>query len=91
MMKDGQFEISGLVKTGADERERCTRRAAPYASTQAAAPGATSKRCGSPVTCVMTTAKFIQPGDFIPEGDDESTLIGTEAPRLNAWTARAGH
>ncbi|MER5345571.1 hypothetical protein ACFVYV_47960 [Streptomyces mirabilis] len=28
-VKDGQFEISGLVKTGADERERGTRRAAP--------------------------------------------------------------
>ncbi|MCX4580709.1 hypothetical protein OHB41_47860 [Streptomyces sp. NBC_01571] len=28
-IKDGQFEISGLVKTGADERERGTRRAAP--------------------------------------------------------------
>ncbi|MEV6536910.1 hypothetical protein AB0M86_46425 [Streptomyces sp. NPDC051639] len=28
-VKDGQFEISGLVKTGADERERGTGRAAP--------------------------------------------------------------
>ncbi|MER5410846.1 hypothetical protein [Streptomyces sp. NPDC002769] len=28
-VKDGRFEISGLVKTGADERERGTRRAAP--------------------------------------------------------------
>jgi hypothetical protein len=28
-VKDGQFEISGLVKTGNDERERGTRRAAP--------------------------------------------------------------
>jgi hypothetical protein len=28
-VKDGQFEISGLVKTGADERERGNRRAAP--------------------------------------------------------------
>ncbi|MEU3620681.1 hypothetical protein ABZ725_51880 [Streptomyces sp. NPDC006872] len=28
-VKDGQFEISGLVKTGDDERERGTRRAAP--------------------------------------------------------------
>ncbi|MEU8952289.1 hypothetical protein [Streptomyces sp. NPDC048489] len=28
-IKDGQFEISGLVKTGNDERERGTRRAAP--------------------------------------------------------------
>ncbi|MFJ8028604.1 hypothetical protein [Streptomyces sp. NPDC096311] len=28
-VKNGQFEISGLVKTGADERERGTRRAAP--------------------------------------------------------------
>ncbi|MFF4466505.1 hypothetical protein ACFY13_44515 [Streptomyces mirabilis] len=28
-VKDGQFEISGLVKTGADERERGTRRATP--------------------------------------------------------------
>ncbi|MFE2669269.1 hypothetical protein [Streptomyces mirabilis] len=28
-VENGQFEISGLVKTGADERERGTRRAAP--------------------------------------------------------------
>jgi hypothetical protein len=28
-VKDGQFEISGTVKTGNDERERGTRRAAP--------------------------------------------------------------
>ncbi|MFB7244375.1 hypothetical protein ACFCYX_18160 [Streptomyces populi] len=28
-VKHGQFEISGLVKTGNDERERGTRRAAP--------------------------------------------------------------
>jgi hypothetical protein len=28
-VKNGQFEISGIVKTGADERERGTRRAAP--------------------------------------------------------------
>ncbi|MFD7488515.1 hypothetical protein [Streptomyces mirabilis] len=28
-VKNGQFEISGLVKTGADERERGNRRAAP--------------------------------------------------------------
>ncbi|MFI0967956.1 hypothetical protein ACH4S8_42415 [Streptomyces sp. NPDC021080] len=28
-MKNGQFEIGGLVKTGDDERERGTRRAAP--------------------------------------------------------------
>ncbi|WP_254648913.1 hypothetical protein [Streptomyces sp. GbtcB7] len=28
-VKNGQFEISGTVKTGADERERGTRRAAP--------------------------------------------------------------
>ncbi|MBL1109361.1 hypothetical protein JK361_33075 [Streptomyces sp. 5-8] len=28
-VKDGQFEISGLVKTGDDERERGNRRAAP--------------------------------------------------------------
>ncbi|MFF2363775.1 hypothetical protein ACFVU0_13800 [Streptomyces sp. NPDC058122] len=28
-VKNGQFEISGLVKTGNDERERGTRRAAP--------------------------------------------------------------
>ncbi|MEU8911573.1 hypothetical protein AB0D17_51070, partial [Streptomyces mirabilis] len=30
-VKDGQFEISGLVKTGADERERGTRCATPPA------------------------------------------------------------
>ncbi|MFD9461163.1 hypothetical protein [Streptomyces sp. NPDC060027] len=29
LIKNGQFEISGLVKTGNDERERGTRRAAP--------------------------------------------------------------
>ncbi|MFJ8803479.1 hypothetical protein [Streptomyces sp. NPDC102487] len=28
-IKNGQYEISGLVKTGADERERGNRRAAP--------------------------------------------------------------
>ncbi|MGW2974002.1 hypothetical protein ACWDBO_46205 [Streptomyces mirabilis] len=56
-VKNGQFEISGLVKTGADERERGNRRAAPCASTEAAATGATSRRSGWPATCATTTSR----------------------------------
>lgn len=56
-VKDGQFEISGLVKTGADERERGNRRAAPCALTGAAATGATLRRSGWPATCETTTSR----------------------------------
>ncbi|MET9793693.1 hypothetical protein [Streptomyces canus] len=37
-LKRGQYEISGIVKTGDDERERGTRRAAPCASTPRTPP-----------------------------------------------------
>lgn len=56
-VKRGQYEISGTVKTGDDERERGTRRAAPCASTPPAATGTPSRNCGRPASSPTTSSR----------------------------------
>ncbi|MFE4823926.1 hypothetical protein ACFRFU_47790 [Streptomyces sp. NPDC056704] len=56
-VKDGQFELSGLVKTGADERERGTRRATPLRIDGSRGDWTRSRGSTWPVTFATTTSR----------------------------------
>ncbi|MEU0032187.1 hypothetical protein [Streptomyces sp. NPDC006335] len=56
-IKRGQYEISGVVTTGDDERDRGTATPHPCASTAPAATGTRSRSSGSPVNSPTTSSR----------------------------------